>query len=154
MISIAVRVESLTFFGQDVSRPWLVELRDTDSAHDGFLWSSVWFTFDEISQASTGGWTTFSVTFDPNSTELPDGWGGFGNSDDFDGPSLPDGITFRDVLADVDMLAFTTLQPGLFFGFTDHTVGIDNISITRVVPAPSALALLGLGRIVGTRRRR
>ena len=35
------------------------------------------------------------------------------------------------MLSGVDEMAFTTLQPGFFFGFTDHTVGIDNITITR-----------------------
>lgn len=153
-LSIDVQVEFMNFFGQDVSRPWLVELRDFDSAQGGFPWTGAWFLFDNISQASTGDWTTFSVTFDPNSTELPDGWGGFGGETDLGEPILPDGVSFSDVLSGVDEIAFTTLQPGFFFGFTDHTVGIDNISITRTIPSPSALALLGLGGLVGTRRRR
>jgi len=154
-ISIDVQVEYMNFFGQDVSRPWLVELRDFDTAQGGYPWTSAWFLFDNISQANNPGWTTYSVTFDPNSTDLPAGWGGYGAEDPntFE-PILPDGVTFADVLSGVDEMVFTTLQPGFFFGFTDHTVGIDNISITRTVPAPSALALIGLGGLVGTRRRR
>lgn len=130
-ISIDVRVDFLNFFGQDVSRPWLVEMRDFDTAQNGYPWTSVWFLFGDISQASNNDWTTFSVTFNPNSTELPSGWAGYGDEDPktFE-PILPEGVTFADVLSGVDEIAFTTLQPGFFFGFTDHTVGIDNISVS------------------------
>ncbi|MFG0246939.1 MAG: PEP-CTERM sorting domain-containing protein [Phycisphaerales bacterium JB052] len=154
-ISIDVQVEYLNFFGQDVSRPWLVELRDFDTAQGGYPWTSAWFLFDNISQAANSDWMTYSTTFDPNSTDLPAGWGGYGAEDPntFE-PTLPDGVTFADVLSGVDEIAFTTLQPGFFFSFTDHTIGIDNISITHTVPTPSALALLGLSGLVGTRRRR
>ena len=155
-ISIDVRVDNLNFFGQDVSRPWLVELRDVDGAQGGYPYNSVWFLFDNISQANNSEWMTYSVSFDPNSTDLPAGWGGYGAEDPntFE-PILPDGVTFSDVLSGVDEMAFTTLQPGFFFSFTDHTIGIDNVSITRtVVPAPATLALIGLSGLVGTRRRR
>lgn len=154
-ISIDVQVDYLNFFGQDVSRPWLVELRDFDGAQGGYPYNSVWFLFDNISQANNSDWMTYSVSFDPNAIAIPGGWGGYGAEDPntFE-PTLPDGVSFSDVLSGVDEMVFTTLQPGFFFSFTDHTVGIDNISITRSIPAPSALALLGLGGIVGTRRRR
>ncbi|MEX0876978.1 MAG: PEP-CTERM sorting domain-containing protein [Phycisphaerales bacterium] len=154
-ISMDIQVEYLNFFGQDVSRPWLVELRDVDTAQGGYPYSSVWFLFDNISQANNSDWMTYSVTFDPNATDLPAGWGGYGAEDPntFE-PILPDGVSFSDVLSGVDEMVFTTLQPGFFFGFTDHTIGIDNLSITRTIPAPSALALIGLGGLVGTRRRR
>ena len=34
-------------------------------------------------------------------------------------------------------MAFTTLQPGFVFGFTDFTVRLDNIAVTRTtVPVP------------------
>ena len=62
-------------------------------------------------------------------------------------------MTFADVLANVDEIAFTTLQPGFFFTFDDYDVTLDNISITAT-PTPGALALLGLSGIAGTRRRR
>lgn len=154
-LSIDIQVNNINFFGQDVSRPWLVELRDFDGATGGYPWNSAWFLFDNISEADNSEWTTYSVTFDPNSAALPAGWGGYGAEDPntFE-PVLPDGVTFADVLSGVDEIAFTTLQPGFFFGFTDHEMRIDNISITRTVPAPSALALLGLTGLVGTRRRR
>lgn len=154
-ISMDIRVDYLNFFGQDVSRPWLVELRDVDGATNGYPYNSVWFLFDNVSQANNSDWSTYSVTFDPNAIDLPSGWGGYGAEDPMTfEPTLPDGVSFSDVLSGVDEIAFTTFQPGFFFGFTDHTIGIDNLSITRTVPAPSALALIGLGGMVGTRRRR
>lgn len=135
-ISIDVQVELINFFGQDTSRPWLLELRDFDTAQGGYPWTSVWFLFDDISQANNSDWTTYSVTFDPSSTDLPAGWAGYGDEDPntFE-PILPPGVTFADVASGVDEIVFTTLQPGFFFGFTDHTVGIDNISITQSGPA-------------------
>lgn len=135
-ISIDVRVEFLNFFGQDVSRPFLVDLIDFDTAQGGFPWSSVWFKFDDISQAQHSDWTTFSVTFDPRVPGLPDGWHGSGAEDPNTFESiLPDGVTFADVLSGVDMIRFTTFEYGFFFGFTDHTIGIDNIYINRSEPA-------------------
>jgi hypothetical protein len=136
-LSIDLKVENLRFFGTNVSRPWVVELRDVDGATGGYPWNSVWFKFAQISQSTHGSWTTFSVTFDPSSTSLPPGWRGTGAEDPVTyEPVLPAGVTFRDVLSGVDAIAFTTLQPGMFFGFTDHSFRIDNIRITReVAPA-------------------
>lgn len=139
-IAIDVRVENIAFFGSPVSRPWLVELRDTTNPPAGYPWKSVWFLFAPISAASTGSWTTFSVTFDPRATALPPGWGGYGAETAGGEPILPPGTTFRDVLAGVDAMAFTTLQPGFVFGFTDFTVRLDNIRVTRTVaPRPGDL---------------
>jgi len=131
-LSIDLQVELINWNGQDTSKPWLVDLRNYDIAQGGLPWTSVWFLFDNISQANNGDWTTYSVTFDPNSTELPMGWGGYGDEDpDTFEPILPEGVTFAEVVSSVDEIVFTTLQPGIFFGFVDHTIGIDNITITR-----------------------
>ncbi len=132
-ISVDIRVENLDFFGGDVSRPWLVELRDFDTAQGGYPWTSVWYLFDNISEANNALWTNYSTgIFDPNAIELPAGWGGTGAEDPetFE-PMLPAGVSFADVLSGVDVIVFTTLQPGFFFGFTDHTIGIDNIGVIR-----------------------
>ena len=132
-IAIDLRVEFLNFFGQNVSRPWLVEFRNYDLAQGGYPWTSVWFRFAQVSSASVAQWKTFTVTFDPRSTALPPGWQGYGAEDPVTyAPILPPGVTFRDVLAGVDVVAFTTLEPGMFFGFTDHTFRIDNVTVTRV----------------------
>lgn len=133
-ISIDVQVDFLSFPPIDVSRPFLLDLRDVDTATGGFPWSSVWFLFDHISEENNSEWTTYSVTFDPNSIEIPARWGGFGAEDpDTFEPTLPEGVTFAQVLSGVDTIAFTTLQPGWVFGFTDYEVGIDNITITRTL---------------------
>lgn len=140
-LKIDLRVENLKFFGTNVSRPWLVELRNSSLATGGYPWVSVWFKFAQISTATHGQWTTFAVTFDPRATALPQGWRGSGAEDPVTfQPQLPRGITFRDVLKNVDAIAFTTLEPGMFFGFTDHSFRVDNITITRVpVTVPSDL---------------
>lgn len=153
--SIDTKVNQINFFGIDTSRPWLIELRDYDNVSTGAPWVSVWYKFADISAAQHGDWTNFSVTIDdPTATDLPAGWGGYGDEDPgtFE-PILPADRSFADVLAGVDEVAFTTLEPGFFFGFTDHDVQIDNISVTTT-PAPGAAVLfatLGLG---AARRRR
>lgn len=153
-VSVDLRVENMSDSTGQVSNPWVLELRDFDGAQDGFLWNSVWLVLDQVSAAGTGDWTTFSVTFDPTLTRAPDGWGGTGAFNDLGDPVLPSGVSFSDVLSGVDAIVFTTQQPGLEIPLTSYIIGVDNISITRVVPTPSALALLGLGGIVGTRRKR
>lgn len=154
-LSMDVKVNSIFFFSREVSRPWLVELRDEDAAAAGYPWASVWFKFADIASDTHGDWTTLSVTIDnPMSATLPAGWGGYGAEDPvtFE-PTLPDGVTFTQILAGFDEIAFTSLEPGWFFGFTDFDVQVDNIRITTV-PAPmSAGALAGLG-LLGARRRR
>ena len=139
-ISVDLKVDQIAFFGQNVSRPWLVEIRDYDGATGGYPWNSVWFLFSNISAAANGNWTTYSVSFDPRSTALPPGWGGTGAEDPTTyEPILPPGVTFADVLAGVDAITFTTLQPGYFFGFTDFDVLLDNISIERTTANPADL---------------
>ncbi len=129
-LSMDLKVEAIAFNGTPVPRPWLVELRDMDNPPAGFPWVSVWFKFADISQASHGDWTTFTVTVaDTSALELPMGWGGFGAEDSLGGPVLPADRSFTDVLAGVDEVAFTTLEPGFFFGFTDFDLRLDNIRI-------------------------
>ena len=48
-------------------------------------------------------------------------------------PILPPGVTFADVMASVDELAFTTVEPGFFYGFADFDVRFDNLFIDRTV---------------------
>ena len=136
--SFDTKVRDISFFGQTVSRPWLIELRDFDLGMNGFPWSGVWYKFADISAAQHGDWTTFSVTIeDTTAADLPAGWGGTGAEDPntFE-PILPAGVTFADVLAGVDQFVITTLEPGFFFGFTDHDIAIDNLSITVTGTAP------------------
>lgn len=153
-LSIDVKINSINMFGTEVPREFVVELRDSTN-NNGYPYTSVWYSLGVISAANTNGWTTFSVTIDdPNALALPAGWGGYGDEDPntFE-PILPADRTFASVLQSVDELSFTTFVPGYFFGFTNFDMQVDNISI-RAVPGPSAAALLAIGGLVGTRRRR
>jgi hypothetical protein len=153
-ISIDLKANLTQFFGSDVTRPWVLELRDYDQpGPDNPIYSSVFFKFAEV---GTSDWTTWSVTIaNPQSAALPAGWGGSGDIDGNFEPILPAGITFESILAGYDEIAFTTFEPGFFFGFTDFDWQIDNISITTVeVPAPGALALLGVSGLLARKRRR
>jgi hypothetical protein len=129
-IAIDLKVELIEYFGSPVSRPWLVELRDTTDPEPGYPWTSVWFKFGDVASATHGDWTRLVVFVnDPLATELPPGWGGYGAEDGGGNPQLPPDRTFASVLAAYDEIAFTTFEPGWFFGFTDHTVRIDNPSL-------------------------
>ena len=130
-LSTDLRVDDIIFFFSQVPRPWLIELRDYDLAQGGYPWTSVWYKFADISAATHGNWTNFSVTIDdPTSTTLPPGWKGYGDEDPntFE-PILPPGVTFADVLAGVDEIAWSTGEPGFLFGQTDFDITLDNISI-------------------------
>jgi hypothetical protein len=152
-ISVDIRIDQIGAF-LPVPRPFLLELRNNDLGDAGYPWASAYLLFDWYGQDSFSDYITLSTTFDPNATDLPAGWGGFGSEDPMTfEPTLPDGVTFADVLSGVDTISINTILPGFFFTFDDYDVTLDNITITKT-PAPSALALLGLGGLVGTRRRR
>jgi hypothetical protein len=129
--SIDTKVNDISFFGTPAPRPWLVEFRDFDAGPSGNQFASVWYKFADISAATHGEWTRFSVdVLEKDYGSLPAGWRGAGAEDPvtFE-PMLPEGITFADVIAGYDELAITTLEPGFFFGFTDHDVVVDNITL-------------------------
>lgn len=158
-LSIDIQVNSITFGpGNEVPRDLVVELRDNTRIPDsGLPYTSVWFnlgTLQAQTDRGTSGWQTYSVVIeDPFAANLPDGWGGFGDETPLGDPILPADRTFTSVLQSVTSIHFTTFVPGYSFGFTNFDMQVDNISI-RAVPAPSALALLAAGGLVGTRRRR
>ena len=142
------------FEGLGITRPFMLELRSYDLGDPGYPWASVYILFDWLGADSFTGYQTFSATFDPTATDLPAGWGGNGSyHPDTFAAQLPDGVTFADVLADVDEMAFSTLLPDYFFTFDDYDMTLDNITISTV-PAPASLALIGFAGIAGTRRRR
>jgi hypothetical protein len=153
---IDVLAQQVSYFGTDVTRDLVLELRDYDNASNGLPYTSVWTTIGTL-DASAGGWQHFSVTIgDTSATGLPSGWGGYGAEQADGSPVLPAGLTFAGVLAGVDEIAFTTYKPGYAYGFTDFDVAVDNISVSAVPePGTYAMMLAGLG-LVGTiaRRRR
>ena len=156
-LSVDVKVNSIysQFFPGELPRDMVVELRDLDNPNDGYPYTSVWFNLGTLDASVDNGWVTYSVVIDDTAaTDLPAGWGGYGDEDPntFE-PILPAGRTFASVLESVDELHFTTFVPGFFFGFTNFDIQVDNISI-KSVPAPASVALVGLGGLVATRRRR
>jgi hypothetical protein len=153
-ISIDVKVESIIFFGSQVTRNLILDMRSFSLGQNGYPYSSVWYNLGEM--AAGPNWLTYSVTFDPNSQVMPAGWGGTGAEDPgtFE-PILPKNLTFADVMQNVQELAFTTYEPGWFYGFTDFDIRVDNIRIDVVpIPAPAGLALLAIGGLRPMRRRR
>lgn len=135
-LSVQVKIDSINVFGTEVPRTLIAELRDTTSPTPiGLPYTSVWIELGTI-ESSQPGWRTFSVDVtNPNSTTLPPGWGGYGDEDSTGAPRLPANRTFADVLQRVDELHFTTLVPGYFYSFTNYTMQVDNISLTRLCAA-------------------
>jgi hypothetical protein len=132
-------VDSITFEGSEVSRNLIVEFRSHALAQDGYPYTSVWYNLGVL-QADPA-WHAYSVSFVPASQELPEGWGGYGAEDpDTFEPVLPEGITFADVMAATDELAFTTYEPGYFYGFTVFDVRIDNLRIDRAADTDTVFA--------------
>lgn len=148
MIGVDLKVESIDFFGTAVTRPWLVEIRDRDDPPAGYPWVSVWYLFEWV---GAGDWRAFEVTIDdPDATGLPPGWGGTGDEDpETYEPRLPADRTFASVLAGADEIAFTTLQPGWGFGFTDFDLRVDNIRLAACSDQDCPGDLNGDGRVDG-----
>lgn len=155
-VSIDFKVNYIRFFGQDVTRDLVLELRDYDNPHGDYPYTSVWFNAGALPSPGEG-WRT--ITFDivdVNSATLPAGWGGTGAEDpDTFEPILPPGRTWANVLAGIDEVQFTTFVPGYFYGFTDFDVAVDNIRF-EPIPAPAtglALGLIGVASVRARRRR-
>jgi hypothetical protein len=136
-IGVDIKVDDISFFGTPAPRPWLVELRDLDNPPGGYPWVSVWYKFADVSSNTHGSWTDFEILIaDTSASALPTGWGGYGAEGPLGEPMLPANRTFSDVLAGIDQVAFTTLEPGFFFGFTDFDVRLDNIRIASTAEPP------------------
>lgn len=130
-IGIDVKTESLTSTtGNPLTRSLVVDFRSYSLAAPGGVWASVWI---ELTELETGqDWATYTVSFDPNQTTLPPGWGGSGAKDPETGElTLPEGVTFADVMANVEEIEFTTAVPGYFYAFSDFNVRMDNLRIEK-----------------------
>lgn len=136
-LGVDVKVESLIANGNPVTRDLVVEFRSHALAAEGYPWASVWTTIATL-QAGPD-WATYTVTFDPRASTLPTGWSGTGAEDPVTlEPALPAGVTFADVLAQVDEIAITTNKPGNIFGPVDFDLRFDNLSIDRAAgPEPA-----------------
>jgi hypothetical protein len=148
--TIDVQVDNIDFFGQQVSRDLVVELRNFDTPGTGGF-ASIWAHLGTLSPQQD--WTRYSVDLDTTAFDLPSGWNGAGGEDPntFE-PILPPGVTVQDVLSGVDEIAFTTFVPGFFYGFTNFDLSVDNVGV--VVPAPGGALVLPAGLMLAGRRRR
>lgn len=154
-LGLDVSAMSIQYFGQEVTRSLVVELRDYDNQPANLPYTSVWYDLGTL-DASNSDWRHLSVTIDDTSSALlPSGWGGYGAEDGSGAPMLPGGRSFASVLSSVDEIVFTTLKPGYAYGFTNFDVAIDNVSITAV-PEPSTYGMLlgGMGLLGFIARRR
>jgi len=130
-VGLDVKVDSITYDGGEISRNLLVEFRSHALAQGGYPYASVWTRLGVL-QASPD-WATYTVSFAPAAQAMPAGWGGFGAEDPTTGdPMLPPGVSFADVMAHVDELAFTTFEPGYIYGFAVFDARMDNLSIERL----------------------
>jgi hypothetical protein len=130
-LSVDVKIDSSDFFGTEVLRDMVVELRDTTTPpSSGLPYVSVWYNLGTLT-STMPGWRHFEVDIaNPSSATLPAGWGGYGDEDPvtFE-PILPADRTFASVLQSVDEIHFTTFVPGFFFGFTNFVMQVDNPSV-------------------------
>lgn len=153
-LSVDIKVTSIDFFGQQVSRDLVVELVDYNPPGSTYPYVSVYKHLGTLT-ASQPGWRNFAAQI-PNtsSATLPAGWGGTGDEDPvtFE-PRLPLDRTFDSVLRSVDEIRFTTFVPGFFFGFTNFVMAVDNPTVSAV-PEPSVIGLAVLAAPALLRRRR
>ncbi len=157
VFGLDVQVDSITFFGSEVSRNLGVVLVDRDIQGPSGP-SGLWYTLGSISAASTSDWTHLDVTIDDvTQGALPLGWIGFGDEDPNTFETiLPPGASFASVLAGVDEFRISTFEPGFFFGFTNFDARLDNVSVqVNTVPEPVGLAFFAaaLGCLTHRRRR-
>lgn len=152
-LAVDTKANSINFFGTEVSRNLIIELRDYTNPPPNYPYVSVWYNLGTISAAQPG-WRTFAIDIaNPNSATLPTGWGGTGDEDQFANPRLPANRTFASVLASVDEISFTTFQPGFVYGFTNFNVQVDNPTLA-VVPGPASCTLIAGAVAIAARRRR
>ncbi len=153
-LALDVHVEFINdFIGNPIIREIGVMLIDHDTVGpDGP--AGVFYNMGLISANHNPDWTTLAFTIDDTaSATIPAGWVGFGDTNASFEPVLPAGASFASVLADVDEFRITTFVPGFFYTNSFWDMRIDNVSINKV-PAPGAMALLSVGALATTRRRR
>jgi hypothetical protein len=153
-LAVDMKIDSITFFGTEVSRDMVVELVDYNPPGSTYPYVSVYFPLGTL-EAAQPGWRHFETLIEnPNATSLPAGWGGTGDEDPMTfEPRLPLDRTFTSVLRSVDEMRFTTFVPGFFFGFTNFDMQVDNPTLA-VIPEPATFAMIALALPIIMRWRR
>jgi len=143
--SIDFKADRVRIGGQPAEVPVFVHFRNF--AHN----ASVFFRLGTLADGQA--WTTHSVTVDPRSLQMPAGWGGTGADDpETGGPVLPAGVTFADVMSDVNEVSLAAHEPYEPFEGGDFDVGVDNIRIAfgEAPPAqPPRYEIVDLGTFGG-----
>jgi len=127
----------------------LIDTKGTDDNVDDDDYA--WLAAGEI-PAVGSGWTHYNFAMDVNSDDLSGGWvGGYSE----DPTNFRPGVTWKDLITNVDQVRFSLLRPDYFAIFQNWSVGADNVAVTTgVVPEPATLATLGLGALLAFRRKR
>ncbi len=139
--------------GAAVGKDIYLDLIDYDNPADGYDSSFVSFKLGTLTEGT--GWQTLSVTLNTTgSSTLPDGW----TAVDANGePTMAAGMTFAQLLAGIDEIAFR-IPPTRSGGALTYDVAVDNISISSVAavpePASALLLLTGVLALGGLRRAR
>lgn len=145
-----ISVDAATYyrdFGPPEGFEFSLLLRDTKGTFDVDDDDYTYFVGEEVPLPGNG-WKSFHFDVPSDAPDLPAGWkGGWVG----DGENFRPGVTWTDVITSVDVVEFWWLDPADFAFFANWDIGIDNPAI-HVIPAPGALALLGLAG-VGLRRR-
>jgi hypothetical protein len=127
----------------------LIDTHGTDDNVDDDDYA--WLAAGEI-PAVGAGWAHYNFAMDVNSDSLSGGWVG-GHSED--PTNFRAGVSWGDLITNVDQVRFSLLRPDYSAIFQNWSVGADNVAVaTGVVPEPATMATLALGALVVLRRRR
>jgi hypothetical protein len=97
------------------------------------------------------GWRSYNFAIPSQDTSaVPAGWSG-GHAGDPE--NFRPGVTWNDVITNVDRVEFWWLHPAHFAIFQQWNVGVDNVSVTVPEPASATCALAAVSLGVLSRRR-
>jgi len=156
-LSIDVKADRLEdLAGNEQIRPFLVELKDFDSAAEGLPYASAAYVFThDLGGAADGEFTTFSTTIEnTRADELPAGWLGAGYEEPDGSVVFPPDLSFSELLSGIDVVSFNTAPPNYAHTFSVFDLTIDNVTITTTVPSPGPAALFATSGLIALRRRR
>jgi hypothetical protein len=108
-------------------RPFSIMLiRFNGAPQDPDAWDYVYYIGDEAPQVGAG-WQTYTFAIPSAYTgTLPEGWFG-GHSGDLE--NLPDGVTWQDVISEVDQVELLWGHPAWFYLLQDFDLGVDNVRV-------------------------
>jgi hypothetical protein len=155
-IGLDVFTNHIIFRDSEVPRDLFVKLISYGLGDEITPGATLYFKLGEIS-VEKSDWQHFSTSIDDTASDaLPPGW----NVVDGNGKvGLKSGVTFSDLLSQIDEIQFSTAEPNLLYGDAYFDVVGDNFSINKgaiaAVPEPATWALLIVGfAAVGASMRR